>query len=137
MDIHVTTKISKDFKDDKYNWMDIGWSIGSCSNAVKYQLRRQLDHVTYTERCCLEPGQYTITCFNKRPEGWNGGSLELLGHQYCNDFVGFKAMRHLEVSGIRIEHLSKYEFRADLYRLKHNHYRYYNNKYYYTHRSSS
>ena len=111
MDIHVKTQGSKDFKYfNNVQYMDIGWSIGTCSAAMTYQMKRNDPSMKiryplsiFTKRCCLEPGKYTMTCFNKRPEGWNGAILEVLGQQHCNDFVGFKAMRHLHIKGTQLK----------------------------------
>ena len=54
----------------------------------------------YVERCCLAPGLHTLTCYNEKgPYGWGNGSIEILGQRYCDDFVGFKAMRTVSVLG--------------------------------------
>ena len=46
------------------------------------------------DRCCLSPGRHTLTCINKKSElGWENFTLEIDGKRYCDDFIGFKAMR--------------------------------------------
>lgn len=54
----------------------------------------------YLDRCCLIPGIYTLTCRNDvEPFGWAGSFIEILGQRYCDDFVGFKGLRKIIVSG--------------------------------------
>ena len=57
--------------------------------------------MTHSEkRCCVEPGRYTLTCFNtKSPHGWKGGFIAIDGIHYCDDFMGFKAMRRITIDG--------------------------------------
>ena len=68
------------------------WSLGSC-----YGPTRDYPYETYvfqSERCCLSPGRYTLTCINKKSEfGWGNFIFEIDGKRYCDDFVGFKARR--------------------------------------------
>ena len=55
---------------------------------------------TYVDRCCLSPGIYTLICRNHAgPFGWGSSFLEILGQRYCDDFVGFKGLRSIIVSG--------------------------------------
>ena len=50
------------------------WEFGPCSSGDK-----QGDYKQYTQRCCMKPGNYTLTCDNtEKPEGWKGGYLESL-----------------------------------------------------------
>ena len=43
----------------------------------------------YEEECCLEPGQYTLTCLEKEDgDGWKtGSSVVIQGETYCDDFT--------------------------------------------------
>ena len=73
------------------------WQLGSCANgSVSYER-----NYTYTknERCCLPQGMHTLTCHNEKgPFGWGKSSIEIQGQRYCDDFVGFKAMRNVFIS---------------------------------------
>ena len=54
----------------------------------------------YTQRCCLKPGQYTLTCVNRRnPVGWGEGYLDIQGHRYCNDFMSYRIMQKITIKG--------------------------------------
>ena len=102
MDVRIHTKRTDDFKDGYGYYMDINWSMGTCSGAGNYILDREFIRTTFIERCCLKPGVYTLTCSSKSRKGWNGAVLEVQGHQYCDDFIGYKAMRRLNVIGIKL-----------------------------------
>ena len=55
------------------------------------------------EKCCVSPGNYTLTCSNTRhPHGWKKGFITINGAHYCDDFMGFKAMRRITVKGNEI-----------------------------------
>jgi len=59
------------------------WTLGTCvSDAAGYQA----DQV-YSEECCLEAGQYTLTCDDSYKDGWHGGFITIQGKQYCEDFT--------------------------------------------------
>ena len=75
------------------------WTFGSCSSSLNYD--NFLGHLhSYTERCCLPPGEHTLACNgNKKYEGWADSSLEIQGRQYCDDFIGYEAMRRIIVTG--------------------------------------
>ena len=66
-------------KTKKYG-KEISWTLGKCSSAEKYT-----DHDTFSEECCLAPGEYTLSCVDSYGDGWNGGLVEILGKQYCGD----------------------------------------------------
>ena len=73
------------------------WKLESC-NEPKFW--KYLPMEIHYERCCLLPGQYTLTCINKRSKyGWGNAFLEIAGKRYCDDFVGFKAMRTISILG--------------------------------------
>ena len=75
------------------------WRMGSCygpKHGRKYQ-GTPIHH----DRCCLRPGQYTLTCINKQSiYGWGNIKFEIDGKGYCDDFIGFKSMRTVHVQGI-------------------------------------
>ena len=71
------------------------WTIGRCHGPPKYRDQDQ--------RCCLNPGEHTLICENEfHPIGWGKESVKIQGQEYCNDFVGFKAMRSVLISGKRL-----------------------------------
>ena len=73
------------------------WSLGSCSSTDI--LGHPNLNTTYTKRCCLEPGEYILSCQSYVPHGWNGGYIELQSKRYCDDFTGYRAMRRVNVKG--------------------------------------
>ena len=99
MDVVAHTQRTDDFKDPFDYYMEINWSIGNCSKAGNYFLDRNI-RTTFVERCCLKPGFHTLICSSKNPWGWNGAVLEFQGHQHCNDFIGYHAMRRIHVPGM-------------------------------------
>ena len=52
---------------------EIYWSLGTCLGSQGYT-----DHHTFLEKCCLYPGNYTLSCRNSP-----GGFLEIFGKRYC------------------------------------------------------
>ena len=73
--------------------------MGSCygpKNRVDYEIRNEI----WYDRCCLPEGRYTLTCKNtKSVYGWGDSTFEINGERYCDDFVGFTAMRSILVKG--------------------------------------
>ena len=62
---------------------------------------------TYMDRCCLKPGIYTLICKNEMgPFGWGDSFIEILGQRYCDDFVGYKGLRRVIVTGKKIKRYS-------------------------------
>ena len=73
------------------------WKLSSCSSKKMTGLSSGKIHV---HRCCLKPGSYALACSNKNgPYGWGSSSITILGRKYCHDFIGFKAIRKIEVFG--------------------------------------
>ena len=72
------------------------WRMGSCFGPrTTYTSGR-----TYYDRCCLTPGTYTLTCKNTKSKyGWGNSNFTIGGKRYCDDFVGFKAMRTVSIPG--------------------------------------
>ena len=84
-------------------WEYETWNIGTCSKSISgrrgYEMFSPYDFAI--QRCCLAPKTYDLTCHDSNylaPDGWNGGSLEILGHKYCDDFVDGIVRRKVEVS---------------------------------------
>ena len=70
--------------------------MGSCYGP-KWELDYEKRNKIY-DRCCLPEGRYTLTCKNtKSVYGWGDSIFEINGERYCDDFVGFKAMRRISV----------------------------------------
>ena len=76
------------------------WTLGSCSGP-KYDMESFSSMtIYYYDRCCLLPGKYTLTCSNiQHTYGWGNVTFTIDGKQYCDDFVGFEAMRTVTVKG--------------------------------------
>ena len=50
--------------------------------------------------CCLPAGNHTLICYNtQQPHGWKKGFIVINGKRYCDDFIGYKAMRRVIVNG--------------------------------------
>ena len=78
---------------------DTMWWLGTCSsNGLIY------DHYKkYIHRCCLRPGQHTLTCINKQnPYGWGDGHIEIQGHRYCNDFMSYRLIQRIIIRSMII-----------------------------------
>ena len=55
----------------------------------------------YTQRCCLKPGKHTLTCYTTDESlGWEGAKITIDGHIFCDDFITYRAMREIIVTGI-------------------------------------
>ena len=77
-----------------------GWSIGHCNDSLKW-----MGSGTYTEKCCISGGLHILSC-KARSHGdrdWSNNILTMLGHQFCNDFVGHNAFIVLNVTGTWIK----------------------------------
>ena len=78
------------------------WTLESC-----YGPKPKFNYTTpgiHFDRCCLPPGQYTLTCINEQSTyGWGNVKFEIDGKRYCDDFIGFKAMRTVSVQGKEYE----------------------------------
>ena len=72
------------------------WRMGSCFGPrTTYS-----SNVTYYDRCCLTSGKYTLICKNRKSKyGWGNASFKIGGKQYCDDFIGLKAMRTIIIQG--------------------------------------
>ena len=86
LEIKITTKNNANL---------IRWTLGNCSNHYgHYNHSLGNEFRNYHQRCCLPPGQYTLTCQNDNyPDGWHGDYIEIQGQRYSEDFLAYKAMR--------------------------------------------
>ena len=81
--------------ETKYDGDLIQWELGPCKSAHVFE-----SYKSYIQRCCLPPGTHILTCFNtEKDEGWKSASLTYRGHVYCDDFMSYKAMSHVQVKG--------------------------------------
>ena len=77
---------------------DREWSLGSCYGPKRG--KKYLSNETWYDQCCLPEGQYTLTCSNTKSKyGWGNVAFKINGKRYCDDFVGFKAMRTIYIKG--------------------------------------
>ena len=76
---------------------EISWTFGSCAGAAQGSYA---DNQEYPERCCLTPGEYTLTCKDSYGDGWHGGFIEIQGNKYCEDFVGSLTTNQITIAGI-------------------------------------
>ena len=72
-----------------YAWENT-WSLGTCGSNREY-----ISNVDYTETCCLDPGQYHLSCNDNGKDGWHGGFIEIQGTRYCQDFANGKQQVHI------------------------------------------
>ena len=75
---------------------DFEWTFGHCSGSDIW-----LGSGVYTDKCCLSEGWHILTCSIRSylQHDWSNSILIMLGHQFCDDFNGFKAFIRLNVSG--------------------------------------
>ena len=67
----------------KYWGREISWTFGTCSS---HAVGSYEEYQTYHEQCTIAPGTYTLTCKDSVGDGWHGGSLQIQGTKYCEDF---------------------------------------------------
>ena len=87
VEIEVTTSVEPHLLD---------WKLGPC-----FKSREHTNDKVYNQKgCCIEPGNYTLTCYNTQsPDGWKKGKITINGNDYCDDFIGYKAMRRITIMG--------------------------------------
>ena len=78
------------------------WKLGPCSSLNSVQSGATYQYpALYTERCCLEPGKYTLVCYNDPPSrGWNDAYLLINGHRYCDEFISYKSRQKIYITGM-------------------------------------
>ena len=119
---HITfIKVCIDVKvtiHDRLTWLHNGkrsmnWEFGKCRGRGRYYetvgsanslLRRNDLMHTYVERCCNLPGQHLLRCRIEtsweRDQGWAENFIEIQGQRYCHDFIGYSAVRRINLIGI-------------------------------------
>ena len=98
----IETRTEIGAHEDENLYFKRKWKMGSCRGPSKEYTRNAnyTSNTTYVERCCLAPGMHILTCLNEiGPYGWGNGYIEILGQRYCDDFVGFRAMRKVSLLG--------------------------------------
>ena len=74
------------------------WSLGHCSQSQKW-----LRPGTYTERCCLSKEVHMLTCKTGRTRNdWSSNVVMVMGHRFCEDFVGYETVISINISGLFI-----------------------------------
>ena len=79
--------------------MNDRWSIGSCSSDAFQTKYTNHDVNTNFGRCCLPIGEYVLICESESPYSWRQGFVEIQGRKYCDDFMGYKALRLVNITG--------------------------------------
>ena len=86
----------------------VRWEPGSCSSLNSIEEEEDATYqypALYTERCCLEPGDYTLVCHNNPPaQGWRDAYILIDGHRYCDDFFSYKSFLNISVAGRDFEY---------------------------------
>ena len=54
----------------------------------------------YNIECCQPGGTYELNCWDSYGDGWNGGSIEIGGTQYCGDFWGYSHEQMVQHSSL-------------------------------------
>ena len=78
------------------------WRMESCYGPKNpdYLIPKYDSNEVHYDKCCLPPGAYTLICKNSKSKyGWGNSNFEINGKRYCDDFVGFKAMRKVFIEG--------------------------------------
>ena len=81
----------------------VRWKLGSCSslNSIEEGATYQFPAI-YNERCCLEPGIYTLVCYNNPPaRGWKNAYILVKVHRYCDDFISYKSFQKILVATLK------------------------------------
>ena len=74
------------------------WSLGHC-----FQSQKWTGPGTYIESCCLSKGVHTLTCkTNRAKNDWSSNVVVVMGHRFCEDFVGYQAVFSINISGVFI-----------------------------------
>ena len=83
--------------DVELNTNDAGneWSFGNCFSSQEYA-----GIGFYTERCCILPQPHILSCMSAERNGWGRSFISIYGHHFCDDHVGYKAMRQIDLSGM-------------------------------------
>jgi len=60
---------------------EISWTVGNCEGN-SYISNKEYDLI-----CCIEDGEYELSCNDAYGDGWNEGYLEIDGIRYCEEFI--------------------------------------------------
>ena len=72
------------------------WSLGHCSSSHKW-----MGAGTYIQKCCLSGGTHILTCKTARHNhDWSSNAVIILGHRFCEDFVGYEEAMEMNISGL-------------------------------------
>ena len=99
MDIKLRLHGQNDTHDQYVN-STATWDLGACKS-VNFDVNNTVYKYpgTYTERCCLLPGNHLLKCYNVVPvQGWKDAQILIEGHEYCDDFISYTAMRKIVIS---------------------------------------
>ena len=96
-DVHMTERSTPDDT----------WLLGNCSQTQKWR-----GPGTYTESCCLSKGVHTLTCKPSRANNdWSSNVVMVMGHRFCEDFVGYESVFSINISGVFINgKISRYRY---------------------------
>lgn len=79
------------------------WEIEKCTSILTYT-PSEPKHKHNIRRCCLKPGQYTLTCRNRKDaKGWGESSIMINGQKNCDNFVGYRTMQVVDLIGITLQ----------------------------------
>jgi len=85
-----------DLKLNTASWgYEISWNFGSCESTQQYGSNQE-----YTIECCQPAGTYELNCQDSYGDGWNGGSIEIGGIEYCGDFWGYSHEQMVQHSSL-------------------------------------
>ena len=72
------------------------WSLGHCYSSHKW-----VGAGTYIQKCCLSEGTHILTCKTSRHnDDWSSNVVIILGHRFCEDFVGYEEAMAINISGL-------------------------------------
>ena len=72
------------------------WSFSHCSSPHKW-----MGGGMYIQKCCLSGGAHILTCKTSRHNyDWSSYAVTILGHRFCEDFVGYEDAVAINISGL-------------------------------------
>ena len=76
------------------------WELGLCIPSHKYDSGSD----KYTEKCCIPNGNYVLSCRKNNDDlGWLlNNFIEVGRHHFCDDYVGYIALRAINIPGINL-----------------------------------
>ena len=82
-DVHLHTT------SEKYSW-----ELGPCHSSLEYD-----DVGIYTEKCCVPNVDALLLCSSPDPHGWINSFVQIGGHQFCDDFIGYSTSLRVNIPG--------------------------------------